>query len=40
MNIIERIFGRENCAHRNPNDERPVKLVQERENVWRVVYAD
>jgi hypothetical protein len=27
-------------AGANSEESRPVKLVQEKENVWRIVYAD
>jgi hypothetical protein len=29
-----------NMHDSTPGDERPVKFVEERPNVWRVVYAD
>jgi len=38
MSIRDIIFGR--AAERKDEEERPVKLVQESTNVWRVVYAD
>jgi len=38
MSILDIIFGKP--ATHADDDDRPVKLVQEKENVWRVVYAD
>lgn len=38
MSISDIFFGKPVAA--KEEDERPVVMVQERENVWRVVYAD
>lgn len=38
MSIRDRIFGKAVAVRKD--DERPVVMVQERENVWRIVYAD
>jgi hypothetical protein len=38
MSIRDMIFGK-SVAHKE-EEERPVVMVQERENVWRIVYAD
>lgn len=42
MSIIERIIGKESEAQKEikANEKRPIKLVKERPNVWRIVYAD
>ena len=38
MSIRDIIFGRNPAL--NADEDRPPKMVQERENVWRIVYAD
>ena len=40
MNILERIFGGKGDIGEVADDSRPVKLIPEGRNVWRVVYAD
>ena len=40
MDIIERLFGATKDEKEVTDDSRPVKLVPEGKNVWRVVYAD
>jgi hypothetical protein len=39
MNIIDKLFG-EHEVKAASDENRPVKWVQERENTWRIVYAD
>jgi hypothetical protein len=40
MSIIDMILGRKTRIDEVTDDSRPVKLVPEGRNVWRVVYAD
>ena len=40
MNMLERIFGAKKNVYEVIDESRPVKLVPEGRNVWRVVYAD
>lgn len=40
MNILEKLLGMSDSRPAATDNNRPIKFVQERENVWRVVYAD
>ena len=40
MNIIKMLFGTAEQAEAQLDEERPVKLVPDGYNSWRVVYAD
>ncbi len=40
MSIMKRIFGGREKAYVDPNANRPVKLIPDGYNSWRVVYAD
>lgn len=40
MSIIDKILGRDVRTEEVTDESRPVKLVPEGRNVWRVVYAD
>ena len=40
MSVIDILFGRADAPALKDDESRPVKMVKEKENVWRVVYAD
>ena len=40
MNMLERIFGAKKNVHEVIDESRPVKLVPDGPNSWRIVYAD
>ena len=43
MSILDKIEGKDSKDRRREveaNEKRPIKFVQERTNVWRIVYAD
>ena len=40
MNIIEKLLGIDRQANVVPDENRPIKLVPDGYNSWRVVYAD
>ena len=42
MSILDRISGKESETRREAeaNEKRPIKFVEEKPNIWRIVYAD